>query len=76
MNVVLLCSIGTNGRLLRACRVTDAQAVCRAVEGIQRYIYSFIGQHRRNHNRLGVGIQLCYLRHLGRVLGPDEALPL
>ena len=34
---------------------------------------AFIGQHRGNHNRLGVGIQLCYLRHLGRVLGPDEA---
>jgi hypothetical protein len=26
-----------------------------------------------SHNRLGVGIQLCYLRHLGRVLGTDEA---
>ena len=34
---------------------------------------AFIGQHRGDHNRLGVGIQLCYLRHLGRVLGPDEA---
>jgi TnpA family transposase len=35
---------------------------------------AFIGQHRGDHNRLGVGIQLCYLRHLGRVLGPDERL--
>jgi Domain of unknown function (DUF4158) len=34
---------------------------------------AFIGQHRGDHNRLGVGIQLCYLRHLGRVVGPDEA---
>jgi len=34
---------------------------------------AFIGQHHGDHNRLGVGIQLCYLRHLGRVLGPDEA---
>ena len=33
---------------------------------------AFIGQHRGDHNRLGVGIQLCYLRHLGRVLSPAE----
>jgi hypothetical protein len=32
----------------------------------------FIGQHRGDHNRLGIGIQLCYLRHPGRALGSDE----
>ena len=33
---------------------------------------AFIGQHRGDHNRLGIGIQLCYLRHPGRALGSDE----
>src|SRR5260370_32519511 len=43
------------------------------VATLAREDLAFIGQHRGDHNRLGVGIQLCYLRHLGRVLGPDEA---
>jgi TnpA family transposase len=43
------------------------------VATLSREDLAFIGQHRGNHNRLGVGIQLCYLRHLGRVLGTDEA---
>ena len=34
---------------------------------------AFIGQHRGDGHRLGVGIQLCYLRHPARVLGSDEA---
>jgi TnpA family transposase len=42
------------------------------VASLSRDDVAFIGQHRGDHNRLGVGIQLCYLRHLGRVLGPDE----
>ena len=42
------------------------------VATLSREELAFIGQHRGNHNRLGVGIQLCYLRHLGRVLGTDE----
>ncbi len=42
------------------------------VASLSREDLAFIGQHRGDHNRLGVGIQLCYLRHLGQVLGPDE----
>jgi TnpA family transposase len=34
---------------------------------------AFIGQHRGDHNRLGVGIQLCYLRHLSRGARPEAA---
>ena len=40
---------------------------------LSREDLAFIGQHRGDHNRLGVGIQLCYLRYPGRVLGSDEA---
>ena len=39
-------------------------------ELIRRYTLSrtdrtFIRQHRGDHNRLGIAIQLCYLRHPG-----------
>ena len=36
---------------------------------------TFIRQHRGDHNRLGIAIQLCYLRHPGRTLGVDETPP-
>ncbi len=35
----------------------------------------FIRQHRGAHNRLGIAVQLCYLRHPGRALGVDETPP-
>ena len=49
-------------------------------ELIRRYALSradrtFIRQHRSDHNRLGIAIQLCYLRHPGRTLGVDETPP-
>jgi TnpA family transposase len=50
----------------------DDGAVLR-IATLSREDLAFIGQHRGDHNRLGVGIQLCYLRYPGRVLGPDEA---
>src|SRR5450432_3452821 len=36
---------------------------------------TFIRQHRGAHNRLGIAVQLCYLRHPGRALGVDETPP-
>ena len=49
-------------------------------ELIRRYTLTrgdrtFIRQHRGDHNRLGIAIQLCYLRHPGRALGVDETPP-
>lgn len=49
-------------------------------ELIRRYTLSrgdrtFIRQHRGDHNRLGIAIQLCYLRYPGRTLGVDETPP-
>ena len=31
---------------------------------------------RRSHNKLGFAIQLCVIRHTGRLLGENEQLPL
>lgn len=33
---------------------------------------TFIRQHRGDHNRLGIGVQMTYLRHPSRVLAPRE----
>jgi TnpA family transposase len=33
---------------------------------------AFVRQHRGDHNRLGVAVQMSYLRYPGRVLGPNE----
>jgi TnpA family transposase len=35
----------------------------------------FVAQRRTNANRLGVAVQLCFLRHPGRAWAPDEVLP-
>lgn len=34
---------------------------------------TYIRQHRGDHNRLGLAIQMVYLRHPSRVLAPSEA---
>ena len=34
---------------------------------------TYIRQHRGDHNRLGLAIQMVYLRHPSRVLPPNEA---
>lgn len=34
-----------------------------------------IGARRRDHNRLGFALQLCALRHPGRLLSPGEVIP-
>ncbi|WP_242121280.1 Tn3 family transposase [Sphingomonas lacusdianchii] len=34
-----------------------------------------IGRRRRGANRIGYAVQLCYLRHPGRALAPDEQPP-
>ncbi len=34
-----------------------------------------IRQRRRAHNRFGFALQLCVLRHPGRVLAPGELIP-
>ena len=34
-----------------------------------------IQQRRRSHNKLGFALQLCALRHPGRVLAPGEVIP-
>jgi TnpA family transposase len=49
-------------------------------ERIRHYTLSradlgFIRQHRWDHNRLGIAIQLCYLRYPGRVLARGESPP-
>ena len=31
--------------------------------------------HRTNANRLGVAVQLCFLRHPGRAWAPEETMP-
>ena len=35
----------------------------------------FIGAHRTNSNRLGIAVQLCFLRHPGRARTPEERIP-
>jgi TnpA family transposase len=35
----------------------------------------FIAQHRTASNRLGVAVQLCFLRHPGRAWTPEEVVP-
>src|SRR5450631_4275982 len=36
---------------------------------------ALVGVRRRASNRLGFAVQLCALRHPGRVLDPSESLP-
>jgi TnpA family transposase len=43
-------------------------------ELIRRYTLTkadlaFVRQHRGDHNRLGIAVQMCFLRFPGRVLG-------
>lgn len=42
---------------------------------LNRTDLGFIRQHRWDYNRLGVAIQLCYLRYPGRVLARGEIPP-
>ena len=47
-------------------------------ELIRRYTLTkpdlaFVRQHRGNHNRLGIAVQMSYLQYPGRVLGEKEA---
>ena len=35
----------------------------------------FVAAHRTSANRLGVAVQLCFLRHPGRAWGPEETMP-
>jgi hypothetical protein len=35
----------------------------------------FIGTHRTNSNRLGIAVQLCFLRHPGRAWTLEERIP-
>jgi hypothetical protein len=35
----------------------------------------FIGAHRTNSNRLGIAVQLCFLRHPGWAWTPEEQIP-
>jgi TnpA family transposase len=46
-------------------------------EWIRRYTLTktdlaFVRQHRGDHNRLGIAVQMCVLRFPGRVLGENE----
>ena len=36
----------------------------------------FVTVHRTNANRLGVAVQLCFLRHPGRAWAPEETMPV
>jgi Domain of unknown function (DUF4158) len=36
---------------------------------------AFVRQHRGDHNRLGIAVQMCSLRYPGRVLGENERPP-
>ncbi len=40
---------------------------------LSRVDLAFIRQHRGDHNRLGIAVQMSYLRHPSRVLSPREA---
>ncbi len=60
----------------------DALLAFPATEGelAQRYLFdardlAFIRQHRGDHNRLGVAVQLCYLRYPGQAMAPDTEPP-
>jgi Domain of unknown function (DUF4158) len=49
-------------------------------ELIRRYTLTkadlaFARQHRGDHNRLGIAVQMCFLRFPGRVLGENERPP-
>jgi TnpA family transposase len=49
-------------------------------ELIRKYTLSkadlaFVRQHRGDHNRLGIAVQMCSLRYPGRVLGENERPP-
>jgi len=49
-------------------------------ELIRRYTLTkadlaFVRQHRGDHNRLGIAVQMCSLRFPGRVLGENESTP-
>jgi hypothetical protein len=49
-------------------------------EWIRRYTLTktdlaFVRQHRGDHNRLGIAVQMCVLRFPGRVLGENERPP-
>jgi Domain of unknown function (DUF4158) len=51
-----------------------------AAELIRRYTLTkadlaFVRQHRGDHNRLGIAVQMCFLRYPGRALGEDERPP-
>ena len=35
----------------------------------------FVAAHRTNANRLGVAVQLCFLRYPGRAWTPEEIMP-
>src|SRR5438128_1599875 len=52
-----------------------------AVDIVRHYTFSaadmaLVQNRRRPRNRLGLAVHLAYLRHPGRVLGPNEAPPL
>ncbi len=40
---------------------------------LNRQETTFIRQHRGDHNRLGIAVQMAYLRFPGRVIGKREA---
>ena len=42
---------------------------------LSRTDLTFIRHHRGDHNRLGIAVQMTYLRYPSRVLGESEAPP-
>src|ERR1700745_859462 len=57
--VQLLAFPDDEGELIRRYTLTKADLV-------------FVPQHRGDHNRLGIAVQMCSLRFPGRVLGENE----
>lgn len=53
---------------------TDEESLIRYCT-LGRAELDLIQAKRTMHNRLGLGIQLCFLRHLGRAILPDETPP-
>jgi TnpA family transposase len=53
---------------------TDEESLIRHCT-LGRAELDLIQAKRTLHNRLGLAIQLCFLRHLGRAILPDETLP-
>src|SRR5690242_8903851 len=70
-----------NGALLSESQRVQLLALPTSLRELEeRYSFTpgdleFIGAHRTNSNRLGIAVQLCFLRHPGWAWTPEERIP-